>query len=43
MDSENTSVLIPEERIMDKIYLIRSQKLCLTGIWLTYMELKQKD
>ena len=29
MDSENTSVLIPEERIIDKIYLIRSQKVML--------------
>jgi len=29
MDIENTSVLIPEERIMDKIYLIRSQKVML--------------
>lgn len=29
MAIENTSVLIPEERIMDKIYLIRSQKVML--------------
>lgn len=29
METENTSVLISEERIMDKIYLIRSQKVML--------------
>ncbi len=29
MDNVNTSVLIPEERIIDKIYLIRGQKVML--------------
>ena len=29
MTTENTSVLIPDERIMDKIFLIRDQKVML--------------
>ena len=29
MTTENTTVLIPDERIMDKIYLIREQKIML--------------
>ena len=29
MANENTSILIPEERIIDKIYLIRDQKVML--------------